>query len=472
MKEALCISITFLDNMFHGQGDYEPEWPPSPFRLYQALLAGMARTRCDEDEALQWFEQLPAPEILAPFSKKATSRTIYVPNNDSDKQLDRQQRLAPKHVRPTHILNGLPLHYLWEISPEDKNLANRIAEHARTISTLGWGIDLVVGNGLTLSLADVSTIKKGYHGNQWRPTKGASVVLRCPKQGSLHDLSSTFKSSLDRFEGNAYTPARRAREFREVAYARTGIVIRPTAAFNLLKAEGDTERWSPFDQRHTAHVAAMVRGIACKLAKSSTFDFPGGSETYVAGHTGAIAKTPPRFSYLPLPTLGHPQADGVIRRLLVAEPVGGNGIYSQWALDTLHLQAMIDVSRNPRAILNATTPDNVFNCYIRTGKTFHSVTPVILPGYDDKKYSKVEKLLIKAIEQASYSIKELDDLYVQKAPFFKGAFHPSTYARPKYLKHLSAIHVKLTWKIEIPGPLTIGAGRHCGLGLFAAVESS
>jgi len=88
------------------------------------------------------------------------------------------------------------------------------------------------------------------------------------------------------------------------------------------------------------------------------------------------------------------------------------------------------------------------------------------------KYSKVEKLLLKAIEQAGYSTEGLHDLYVQKAPFIKGAYHPRAYTRPKYLKSFSATHVRLAWKQEIAGPLALGAGRHCGLGLFADVECS
>ena len=29
MSEYLCISVTFLDPLFHGKGDYDqPEWPP------------------------------------------------------------------------------------------------------------------------------------------------------------------------------------------------------------------------------------------------------------------------------------------------------------------------------------------------------------------------------------------------------------------------------------------------------------
>ncbi|MER3462825.1 MAG: type I-U CRISPR-associated protein Cas5/Cas6, partial [Armatimonadota bacterium] len=41
MTRHLCISVTPLDDLFHGKGDDdEPEWPPSPMRLFQALVAG------------------------------------------------------------------------------------------------------------------------------------------------------------------------------------------------------------------------------------------------------------------------------------------------------------------------------------------------------------------------------------------------------------------------------------------------
>jgi CRISPR-associated protein Csb2 len=42
------------------------------------------------------------------------------------------------------------------------------------------------------------------------------------------------------------------------------------------------------------------------------------------------------------------------------------------------------------------------------------------------------------------------------------------YHRPAHLKDLTAVHVRLTFEHPVPGPLTIGAGRHCGFGLFAS----
>jgi len=41
----LLITVRFLDDRFHGLLDRggPTEWPPSPFRLFRALLAGVAR---------------------------------------------------------------------------------------------------------------------------------------------------------------------------------------------------------------------------------------------------------------------------------------------------------------------------------------------------------------------------------------------------------------------------------------------
>ena len=64
MSGYLCISVTFLDPLFHGKGDGDEwEWPPSPMRVFQALLAG-SRTGCRniewstvKSDAFRWLEQ-------------------------------------------------------------------------------------------------------------------------------------------------------------------------------------------------------------------------------------------------------------------------------------------------------------------------------------------------------------------------------------------------------------------------------
>ena len=46
----------------------------------------------------------------------------------------------------------------------------------------------------------------------------------------------------------------------------------------------------------------------------------------------------------------------------------------------------------------------------------------------------------------------------------------SAFKRPEYLGHLPAWHVRIVFRSPTSGPVALGAGRHCGLGVFA-VES-
>jgi len=82
MTRYLCISVTLLDNLFHGKRDGdEPEWPPSPMRLFQALLAGSKLASRNGNwngakaAAFRWLENLKAPLVIAPPSRAAAVYT-------------------------------------------------------------------------------------------------------------------------------------------------------------------------------------------------------------------------------------------------------------------------------------------------------------------------------------------------------------------------------------------------------------
>ncbi|MCP6657789.1 type I-U CRISPR-associated protein Csb2, partial [Klebsiella pneumoniae] len=72
MSMYFVLTIAFLDGRFHGRRDGdEPEWPPSPLRVFQALVAASARMNggalsSDGSSALQWLQAQPAPAIVAP----------------------------------------------------------------------------------------------------------------------------------------------------------------------------------------------------------------------------------------------------------------------------------------------------------------------------------------------------------------------------------------------------------------------
>ena len=476
MTRHLCISVTFLDPLFHGKGDdEEPEWPPSPMRLFQAILAG-TRAGCRANEwsdakgaAFQWLAQRRPPLIVAPEARATPGYTSYVPNNDSDETFDRQERLTTKVVRPHRLCDGGTVHYLWSIEESDwpaaKPHAEVLCREARHLLALGWGIDQVVGNGRVLSDAEAAALP-GRPWRAWSAYRPGSRTWRVPCGDSLEDLERVHKSFLQRVRGNQYFPQPRFSRFYSVSYISAETMpMRSYAAFEL--PEGVA-----FRQEDAAKVAAMLRSLACRSAADDTHEFPGGSEVYVAGHTGSRKHTPPRFSYLPLPTIGHEHADGMIRRLLIAEPFGGDGSHKRWAQERLLNAVLRDQDGNDRGVLldpwrAASGP--MIARYVDQARTWCTVTPVILPGFDDGRHAKAEKLFLTAVRDAGLPIDAVAELTMRKAPFWP-AQHPRQYAVPAYLNHLPAWHVQIVFREQVPGPLAIGAGRHAGLGIFAGAE--
>lgn len=464
----LCITVTFLDRYYHGHGDLGPEWPPSPWRLYQSLLATAASNNQDSLEVFQWFESLETPQIMAPKTETGVKRKTYVPDNASDVKLERQERLSEKIVHPV-IIKGKnrTLHYLWSIDKADRDYADQIAAYAKKLISLGWGIDLVAGNGKILGDAEIKDLIAGYHGICYVPRKNIGKSYRCPTKGSYSNLKMVHETKLNRFDGTVYTPPKRATVFDEVGYREKGIIpIRRVACFKLLHPSDEVERWARFDPRDTVRVSSWVRGYLCDIAKKD-WDYKEDSGVYVAGHhKEGQKKTPPRFSYLPLPTIGHPQADGLIRRLIVAEPFDDDGEKAGWAGRILNSVTLKNDSGLDVARIEQIKTDPVIEKYCDSSYRFKTVTPVILPGHDSRKYSKADKLFLKAVSQAGFDVEDIDHYILQKAPYFNGAYHPNDYRKVKHLERFTSLHVLIKWKKKIRGPLAIGAGRHRGLGLF------
>lgn len=486
MMRHLCMSVTFLDGLFHGKSDSgESEWPPSPMRVYQALLAG-SRTGCRERtwssrkaEAFRWLEGRDAPRIIAPEARTGNGYTLFVPNNDSDRRFDRQERLSSKFVRPVILTGsddcadtGRTVHYLWRIAenewPTAQAHAEALCKEAEHIVALGWGIDQAVGTGRILNEGEVALLE-GKEWRAWPNFRPGQRTLRVPMPGSLNQLEETHNSFLNRVSGREFHPPLKFNRFDSVAYlSAKSFPPRAYAAFEF--PDGIAFRQSAANE-----VAAMVRSLACEYAKKDAHVFPGGSDSFVAGHVNGAKATPPRFSYLPLPTVDHHHADGMIRRMLIAEPFGGDGSHARWAQSRLRNALVRDIHGRERAALHELwrpSSRGVIDRYVRESRTWTSVTPIVLPGFDDCEYEKAVRLCFDALRQASVPDEGVEELSLRKAPYWPGGLHPAHYRRPNYLRHLPAWHLKLVFREPITGPLSIGGGRHCGLGVMAAAVES
>ncbi|MCH8046378.1 MAG: type I-U CRISPR-associated protein Cas5/Cas6, partial [Planctomycetes bacterium] len=241
MSRHLCISVTLLDGRFHGLGDDgAPEWPPSPWRLYQALLAGghagcrAARWTEAQSAAMRWLAKLDPPRILAPAARTAQAYTLWVPNNDHDiiwraYAKHRQPKKSPadlrtaKPTRPTLLLDPpdststktdtvywlYPLDDWPDNSSERSENVTELQRIASGIHSLGWGVDAAI--------ASVSIINgdDALPGQVWEPAPLGVVtdrMLRTPAPDALIELSRCHESFMCRLEGGVYKPTERPGE--------------------------------------------------------------------------------------------------------------------------------------------------------------------------------------------------------------------------------------------------------------------
>ena len=208
MTRILLLSVRFLDDCYHGlidNGD-KGEWPPSPFRVFQALVAGNAhRTTIPASThnalpcahrrekqhgapvtvgdplfgALRWLESLDAPSIVVSAARAGRVLLTYVLNNISDSNPNSR---TPKTIRPTLFNGDRLLQYVWtfeQTTPCAMDHARVIAEAARHIHCLGWGIDLAVGCG-ELSRRCLPSDPHAFSID--RPTLPQAVGLICVRQ--------------------------------------------------------------------------------------------------------------------------------------------------------------------------------------------------------------------------------------------------------------------------------------------------
>lgn len=223
MPLKFCVTVAFLDRTFHGRGDGdEPEWPPSPLRLFQALLAVAASGRRDDAEfeadfgpAFRFLEGLAPPTIVAPAVRRGAPYRLSVPNNamdvaakawvrgnvDGDGDANPATHRAMKTVQPQR-LDTEEVHYLWDL-PEsadgDRVLLETLCALGNGLVALGWGIDLVAGRARLVTADEAAELA----GDRRYPAETSPDRLRVPTHGTLESLRKRYRAHLDRISAES-----------------------------------------------------------------------------------------------------------------------------------------------------------------------------------------------------------------------------------------------------------------------------
>jgi len=410
--------------------------------------------------------------------------------------------------RITHNGEELPaIHYLYPLEGTDvtpDELLNTIRPSVRSIHCLGWGIDQVIADAtLVGSLSHQPGTEK------WSSSARDGKHLRVHRTGSFDALIARHGRFLNRVVRSEWTPVPPMSEFDQIPYRRDSDPMgRPAIIFKLVDDNEDTVT---YPQSKLIHIAGMVRHLAIeRMERNPPRDLRGRGtaewlEAYVAGHQSSEDKAKgaqhSQFSYIPLQSIGNAHVDPSVRRVMIVAPLGDEAWLEHLAeqLDGAELKPLPNTSLPPKTRLERVANrarDGVRDAYLGASVEWASVSPVILPGRDDHQPNKTRKLILKALAQSgidqpcefewssfSQFRKMLPAHKYRKDPNDPAKKIRINYVRPDHLLEMSAVHLALCFgrredpldaesrwipaEVPVPGPIVIGAGRHCGFGLMA-----
>lgn len=506
MTRALLISVRFHDGRYHGKGD----WPPSPARLFQALVAAAAGPQLDDTsrEALAWLEKLDAPIIAAPTALLGQPGfKLFVPNNDLDAKGGDIRRVAEirsatKHIRPRLFDASVPLLYVWAFDEEDTH-AEHLCKIAEKLYQLGRGVDMAWALSEVLDETAAEDRLAAYHGVVYRPSeKGQGMRLDCPEDGSLASLEERYKAGATRFRHNTgrteFANAPRPR-FSSMAYNSPVTQL----LFDLRNTTQPGSPFAPWPLKASAALVVKLRDEAAfRLSQQSLSDHfdPDTVKKVLVGRNATEADKALRIRILPLPSIGHAHADRAIRRVLVEVPpdcpIGADDV--AWAFAGLPLAGVnLETGEIESSMIELVRADedSMLAHYgleeNRASRLWRSITPLALSTerrrIDPAKQSKLEQGGAKkgserqsenrqAIHEVMQALRHagmrhrVSNVRVQREPFeAKGepaeAFSDGT----RFSKH-QLWHTEIEFEEPVHGPILLGNGRYCGLGLMAPVR--
>jgi CRISPR-associated protein Csb2 len=328
----IYIAVKYVDN-YRGT-----EFPPSPLKLIQAIIAATQDQYVDVLNALE----IQSPTIHASEIAAQYDYARFVINNDERLEHVNTGTKKEDIVRLFGCADSVHVVYEYEVATD---LMPRLSEAVEKIHTLGRAGDWV--------FASVSETMLTGKFDAYRAADDGRTLLRVPMQGSV---ASLFAHHVYRNVPVVY---------KTVAYAKNPPQRLPRALFELTE---------PVPAQQATEVVERIRRAAMN-AKIKNAD----------GHD----LTASRLAVYPLPTLDF--KDGMIRRVVVSST---DATLVKAAAGKLAGASLGE----GYGYLMPTEHDAVFSGYTSASCKWKSVTPVLQSGYhngDAKKRAKVYAKMFK-----------------------------------------------------------------------------
>jgi CRISPR-associated protein Csb2 len=506
MARVILITVRLHEGRYHGVGDD----PPSPARLFQALVAGIGLggpLSSQQSEALEWLEGCDPPVIAAPLMTRGQSMTNYVPNNDLDAVGGDPRRVAQirgaKIITPRVFDPELPFLYAWAFDEDEGNRqARSICSIADQLYQLGRGVDLAWAWGEVLDIEEVDGRILGYPGLVYKPSRGGrGRTLACPRTGSLKSLKARHAANTQRF--SAHGSGKDAKQlfskppkpyFRQVVYDSS-----PVRRVYDLHEGTSTSAFAVWPLGRAVELVVELRDAAAKRLRSALPDRDAEIERVLVGRKADGSDAGPtseRVWIMPMPSIGFHHADRGIRRVLVEVPgvcpLRTDDVY--WAFSGLELPSPSIGATQPSIVTAATDASMCAHYGIEADPVhwmWRTVTPVALPGWASRRridpagasldakngterrseQARAAGAVLQALRFANVHTR-VDVIRVQREPFEERGERVEAFAAGTRFAKERLWHVEIAFTEAIAGPLVIGDGRFLGLGVMAPVRAS
>lgn len=482
---VLLIEVHLLQPLWHGTVD----WPPSPFRLFQALVAGAYGGRWageNEDvrnrraEAFQWLERLNPPVIACPPRSRIRPVTSFVPNNDLDSVGGDPIRIpdirAEKTLSSWRIENNGSFAYAWTFEQGSEH-AQLICSLAPRLHCFGRGLDGAWAQAGVLAGVDVDKLLQG-RGAVSRPSGQTQAGLRCPVSGSLDSLCRRHEAAAARFKWDAASRKFLFRQPPKPVYRTISYDVPGARLYFELRQRADLDRFHPVAQTDIVSLTEEVReSVAARLVEAMP-EYQPLIERFLTGRSAGASDLARRLRIIPLPSIGHRQTSPAIRRIAVLIPPDCPIPTAdlEWALSGLPVFGSATkgtLEDAPAVLVQIAAPDMIDHYgFDRHSKRWRSVTPVALPvpvpfarlgSQRSDSEARSAYALAQACRHSDISSRPAE-IRVQMEPFLLRGERADTYATDRFQGRLR--HAQIIFEQPVRGPVLIGDGRFVGLGLM------
>ena len=462
----LAISVEFLHATFRADPTgtantgrlTHGEWPPSPARLFAALVAADGtRDECRVTDGceLEWLEGLLPPVIHAASRHHAQRlEPRYVVEHRSGPSKSNHQEYVGRTgalVRPgVRVSVSRPkVVYAWDEAAPSDAILNALRQRAARVGYLGASD--------SPARLRVSTVLNHPETDTFTPDQQGDTIINVTKHGDLQVLDRLFDAWRDHGAGigRAQFPAlNHGQRYRSPAQP-------------LERNTGSVVAWlrlgSPISGRRVSALTALFK--AAVLSQHERLY--GEPDRILHGH-GFDKRGYEIARYLALPNVGYKWSRGLIHGLALWLPPGVDPIVRRRARDAAHeIGRLTGPGINVR-VARASDEDGATTQPVRWCKP-SSTWATAFPAIHERRRTLDLDELARWCRNAGLPAPV--DFRSARTPLVSGAVDlaPVEVNRPGR-PGLPYSHVKIRFAEPVPGPVVIGSGRQRGFGLCVQID--